>query len=217
MEYTQLKQPNLNIVGQDGYCLVYVREVFGVPAKYNTASDAWHNAQYQHTGYPPTGIAVPIWFSWETDGHVAVWDNGTIYSTTAHGDKTFSSIQELVDFIQEGIVYLGWSEDINAVRVVQPQGDEDVATAKQVDDTINGLAIVGYGPGGFNLDATLANQRPLFESNGYVDGVMTVIGNIEKANDSLKAQLDYARTIIANDQNNSAEEQITQIKKILGS
>lgn len=118
MNYDQLIQPNLTIVGQDGECLVYVREVFGVPAKYPTASAAWQNA-IQHTGTPPSNVAVPIWFSWETDGHVAVWDNGTIYSTTAQGDKTFSSIASLTAFIGEGIEYLGWSEDINNVRVVQ--------------------------------------------------------------------------------------------------
>lgn len=120
--YQQLVQPNLNIVGQDGLCLVYVREVFGAPAEYPTASVAWQNTSYPHAGeQPPSTLAVPIWFSWETDGHVAVWDNGTVYSTTAQGDKTFPSIQALMDYIQEGIAYLGWSEDINSERVVEPQ------------------------------------------------------------------------------------------------
>lgn len=120
MNYQQLIQPDLSIVGVDGECLVYVREVFGAVAKYPTASVAWQNA-IQHTGTPPANNAVPIWFSWQTDGHVAVWDNGTIYSTTAQGDKTFDSIPDLIAFIQEGIEYLGWSEDINSKRVVQPQ------------------------------------------------------------------------------------------------
>jgi opacity protein-like surface antigen len=118
VNYQQLIQPNLSVVGQNGECLVYVREVFRVSAKYATATAAWENAQYKHSGTPPAN-AVPIWFSWEADGHVAVWDNGTIYSTTAQGDKTFASIQALMDYIGGGIAYLGWSEDINNVRVVQ--------------------------------------------------------------------------------------------------
>lgn len=134
MNYEQLIQPNLKIVGTPELCLVYVREVFGVAALYPTAAAAWQNAQYKHTGTPPAN-AVPIWFSYnQPTGHVAVWNNGTVYSTTAQGDKTFTSIQALMNYIGEGIEYLGWSEDINNVRVVQPQGVDMQPTPKQVGD-----------------------------------------------------------------------------------
>lgn len=131
--YAQLVQPNLSVVGQSGLCLDYVTRVFGIPNKYDTATNAWNAAQYQHTNQPPAN-AVPVWFSWtgtingvtQDWGHVAVWDNGTVYSTTAQGDKTFSGIQDLMNYIGEGIQYRGWSEDINGVRVVQPQGGADM-------------------------------------------------------------------------------------------
>lgn len=122
MEYEQLKQPNLSIIGSEGLCLVYVREVFNVPAKYGTATIAWNNAQYRYSNQePPNNISVPIWFSYNgPDGHVAVWHNGVIYSTSAQGDKTFTNIPELVSWMGEGFVYLGWSEDLNGERVVEP-------------------------------------------------------------------------------------------------
>lgn len=117
MNYEQLKQPNLSIVGIPEECLAYVTEVFGVPPKYPSATVGWANC-IQHTGTPPS-LAVPIWFKYNgPDGHVAVWDNGTIYSTSSVGDKTFSSIQQLCTWMGEGMTYLGWSEDINSVKVI---------------------------------------------------------------------------------------------------
>lgn len=123
--YTQLKSPNLSVVGQDGLCLAYVTEVFGVPNKYSSATVAWEDAQYKHAGeQPPMGVSVPVWFSYNgPDGHVAGATPSGVYSTTAQGDKTFSSVSALVSWMGEGFKYLGWSEDINNVRVVQPQED----------------------------------------------------------------------------------------------
>lgn len=115
----QLKQPNLNVVGQSGLCLVYVRNIFGIAAKYPTATSGWQNAQYKHTTTPPTDVSVPVWFSYGTDGHVAVSVPGKgFYSVSAQGDKIFSTLAELEAYIK--CSYLGWSEDINGVRVVEP-------------------------------------------------------------------------------------------------
>jgi len=141
--YIQLVQPNLNIVGVDGECLVYVREINGAPPVYPTALVAWQNTQYKHAGStPPSNISVPIWFDWETDGHVAEWAQGKIYSTTAQGDKIFSSIQNLMDYIGGGIEYLGWSEDINNARVVEPQ-EVNVEGNPNAGDVTNAYAAVG--------------------------------------------------------------------------
>lgn len=121
MSYSQVKSPNLNTVGKAGYCLVYVRSVFGVASRYATAAIAWANAVYKHTDALPN-VAVPVWFKWETDGHVAVFVPGKgIYSTTAQGDKVFPDVESLAKYI--GGTYLGWSEDINGVRVVQPEAN----------------------------------------------------------------------------------------------
>lgn len=126
MEYTQVLFFNINTPGEDDECLVYVHTGFGIGDKYDDATDAWNNAQFKQTGTPPTNISVPIWFSWtgtidgvtKNWGHVGAWVNGKIYSTTAQGVKVFDSIQDLMNFIQEGIQYLGWSEDINGTQVV---------------------------------------------------------------------------------------------------
>src|ERR1700749_3707356 len=108
----QLKTPNLSVVGVPEECLVYVREVFGVPAKYGTAALGWENAGYKHPGATvPGDVSVPVWFEWDTYGHVAVSVPGRgIYSTSAHGDKVFPSVQACASYI--GGTYLGWSEDV---------------------------------------------------------------------------------------------------------
>lgn len=126
MEYTQVKKPNLSIVGQEGMCLAYVTEVFEVAPKSPTAIAGWENAQFKHPGAtPPANVSVPVWFSYSgPDGHVAAWVPGQgIYSTSARGDKIFSSVESLMSWMGEGFEYLGWTEDINGVRVV-----EEIAT-----------------------------------------------------------------------------------------
>lgn len=114
----QLIAPNLKTKGTPGLCLVYVRNIFSAPPKYVTAALGWANAKYKHTGNPPTDVSVPVWFKWGTSGHVAVNVPGKgVYSTTAKGDQVFSSVQALAKYI--GGTYLGFSEDVDGVRVVE--------------------------------------------------------------------------------------------------
>lgn len=121
MNYEQIKPPILSTVGQDGLCLDYVTRFFGVPDHYPSATVAWADAQFKHPGeQPPSGVSVPVWFSYNgPDGHVAGSTPEGVYSTSAQGDKVFASVEALVAWMGEGFEYLGWSEDINNVRVVQ--------------------------------------------------------------------------------------------------
>jgi len=119
--YQQLKQPNLSVVGQPEMCLAYVRAVFGATGEYATAAIGWQQAQYKHVGTPPSNISVPIWFTYDgPDGHVCLWNQGTLHSTSAKGMVTFPSIQALINWMGEDFEYLGWSEDVDGERVVEP-------------------------------------------------------------------------------------------------
>lgn len=120
MNYTQLKNPNLSVEGVSGECLVYVRKMYGINAMYLTAIAGWNGAKYKHPGEtPPTNVDVPLWFTYGTEGHVALNVPGKgIFSVSAQGDKVFASIAALEDYIK-GATYLGWSEDIDGVRVVE--------------------------------------------------------------------------------------------------
>ncbi len=128
----QLVQPNLTIVGKPGYCLAYTEDVYGTPHLYANATEGWQQAQFKHTDQPPAGLSVPLWFSFDDpDGHVCVWANNQVYSTTAQGMKTFANVQALLNYMNNGtvnehMVYLGWSEDLATVRIVEESPVEKV-------------------------------------------------------------------------------------------
>lgn len=172
--YEQLIQPNLSVVGAEGLCLVYAREIFGVAAKYPTAASAWANSKYQHAGVaPPTDAAVPVWFSWETDGHVAVSvPNKGIYSTSAKGDTIFPNVQAVAEFI--GGNYLGFSEDINGVRVVEPEAAPAPApTSQTINLPVSSGAWHLYKPGGPYNPNNAANYIAIVHPADYAPEGLT--------------------------------------------
>lgn len=174
MGYTQLKSPNLNIVGAEGLCLVYVREVFGVAAKYPTAEAGWDNADYKHIGEtPPPDVAAPVWFNWESSGHVAVSVPGKgIYSTTAQGDKVFGNVQECAEYV--GATYLGWSEDVNGVRVCEPSAAPTPApSGKTMNLPANSGAWHLYKPGGPYNPNNSADYIAIVHPADYAPGGLT--------------------------------------------
>lgn len=152
MGYTQLKVPNLSVVGQSGDCLIYVREIFEIAAKYANAAVAWAETSFKHPGeQPPTDVAVPIWFSYEgpTEGHVACSVPGKgIYSVHKGGDVVVGTIAELEAAIP-GTSYLGWSEDLDGVRVCEPSAAPVPPSSGQtINLPTNSGAWHLYKPGG---------------------------------------------------------------------
>ena len=137
--WIQLKKPNLAIVGFSGLCLNYARRVFGVAPKYATAWLAWKGAKYKHPTRTLPNVAVPVWFSYHIPGHVAVYvPKKGIYSTTRYGVKVFPSISALEQFIS-GAKYVGWTEDINGVRVVKQTTSEPVYYTVKSGDTVTSI------------------------------------------------------------------------------
>ena len=130
-------QPNPNITCKPGWCLEYVQNAFKAPVIEPTAISAWEHAQFKHYDLPPMGIAVPIWFSlaYEPAGHVALWmPDGSVYSTsspTSTKPTHHSSLQALIDYYASAnpLTYLGWSEDIETLRVVE---EEMLTTANEI-------------------------------------------------------------------------------------
>lgn len=176
--YNQIVNANLSVVGVPEECLAYVRAVFGATFEYPTAIEGWENAQYKHESTPPSNLSVPIWFSYNgPDGHVAVWVSGTIYSTTKYGDRTFPSIEALITWMGEDFVYLGWSEDVDKLRVVQPSPAP----------TPSGSTVIEINPGTWNVRTGAGLASPIInvahggqkyggaviESNGWAQIIFT--------------------------------------------
>lgn len=131
-----LREANVNTQGKPYYCLDMATRVFGVPNRYNFAWEAWSNAQFRHgTSEPFPSVPVPVWFEWtgtvdgvkQNWGHVAVWfpGKGLLSSpfSTNYKQQWFETPAKLIAYLGGGS-YVGWSEDINGVRVADTQEDD---------------------------------------------------------------------------------------------
>lgn len=107
-----------------GRCLSYVRTAFDVAGKYATATEGWQGAAYKHANDRNPPRAVPLWFhsSVTSAGHVAIslgdgqlWTDGWPTNTKKNGQTSIAGLEQ-----SWKATYLGWSEDINGVRIYTP-------------------------------------------------------------------------------------------------
>lgn len=105
-----------------GMCLRNVRLGYGIAPKYDTATDAWNNTQ-QMTGDIPTGVDVPLYYSYTTTINGVKKDYGHINVRLANGQvwndgKIYSSLTSY-RFFHPSVRYRGWSNAVNGVAVIQ--------------------------------------------------------------------------------------------------
>lgn len=175
MSYKQLVQPNLNQTGVIGGCLAYAREMFGAPGGVTYAWEAWENAKYKYEASDlPTDAAVLMWYSYTVDGknegHVTVNVPGKgIYSSPYAKDTSHAVVGSIADVERiYGVTYVGWSEDINGVRVAEP-----VAPPAPPPAPSTKMPAVG----------TSIQLVPTQTRTTYKAGTTTVAGHIKVTND----------------------------------
>lgn len=160
----QLITPNPNIKCFPGWCLMYVRQAFGLAGLYPSATAGWNAARFKHRdrNFPP-GRWVPVWFhlAGEPLGHVALLaPDGSVYSTSDPGNvpHRHPNLDHLLAYYWRlGPTYLGWTEDIEGVSVVAAgdtitlasstttsEGDLTVAEADRVIEYFRKLAYEGW-------------------------------------------------------------------------
>jgi len=128
----QLVTPNPSVTDGAGWCLRFTQTVWGAPARYESAWEAWEATQYKHgtTENIPNDIAVIVWFSHYGDydhdgkrenwGHVVTWFPGRGYLSSPGegvGQEWLDTIQGVEQRFNSN--YVGWSEDINGLRVAE--------------------------------------------------------------------------------------------------
>lgn len=105
-------------------CLIFVRSCFGVAARYPDAGKAWDNAQHRHVTSDASSIPAGVPVFWETSG---VYDH--VATSTGHGRCLSTDINRrgrvdevTIDEITRrwNCRLLGWTEDVNGVRVYTP-------------------------------------------------------------------------------------------------
>jgi hypothetical protein len=100
---------------------MFVRVCWDVPPKYGSASLAWANAKFRHTtGTPPAGAPIFWTGGGQGFGHVALsTGNGSCWSTDILRDGWPDHVTiDLIDRAWGNLTRVGWSEDINDVRVI---------------------------------------------------------------------------------------------------
>lgn len=105
-------------------CLMFVRSCFGVAAKYGSARLAWQGAKRRHettdAGSIPAGVPV-FWRTGTVNWHVAISaGDGYCWSSDIGGKGKVGRIGIAALSRAWGATLLGWTEDLNGVRVYTP-------------------------------------------------------------------------------------------------
>jgi hypothetical protein len=125
----QLITPTPIIPATGGWCLMYVRQAFGLPARYASATEAWDASTSKHRDRNfPKGRWVPVWYGLSTTplGHVVLLaPDGSCYSTSDYSGWPVHhpSLQHLEDFYAYygmNLTYRGWTEDVAGFAVLAP-------------------------------------------------------------------------------------------------
>lgn len=141
MTWKQKVTPNVNVPGYSGGCLAYVDDGVNPPKRQPTAQVSWQYAvdtKVAHLGEePPTGVWVPVYYSinngpWAGYGHVAWYysdgKNIVIYdSEFGCGNRTgpYSGGADLFNYMGWQMSYLGWSEMVDGLRIVENEEDNN--------------------------------------------------------------------------------------------
>lgn len=144
--WTQLKTPTKNVKYTGGWCLSAVQDSFGTDHPYPTAIGQWNGAGNKYGGRPPSGISVPVFFSFTTEpaGHVAVqFADGTVGSSTQSGTHNSLYIhpnsEDLMKVYRDAgwkMTYLGWKDTVGTQQVVKYIEPKPVEKKLMVDQQL---------------------------------------------------------------------------------
>lgn len=185
--YTQTVTPNPDIPCKPGWCLQYVRQTYGLPAVYPTATAAWEASATRHRGRDfPAGVWIPVWYGvhGEPAGHVVLRaPDGSCYSTSTLANTPYHhpNLAHLEAFYARhnmALTYRGWTEDVAGYTVITPGGinpqgnttEEDTLSAKEVQE------IKDYV---FETVGTMLNQYHTATRNNIIEEVSKKIEDSE--------------------------------------
>ncbi|WP_270740664.1 hypothetical protein [Lactococcus formosensis] len=147
MTWIQRVTPNTNVLGYSGGCLAYVDDGVNPPQRQPTAQSSWELAVrtgVAHPGQePPMGVWVPVYYSinngpWAGYGHIAwFYSNGkdTLIFDSEFGCGNrigpYSGGAELFNYMGWQMSYLGWSEAVDGLRIVENIADNNSGSNSQ--------------------------------------------------------------------------------------
>jgi len=139
--------------------------MFGAPAGNLTAWSAWLKAAHKHIDPLPANVAILQWYRFPANGtspgHVTVQVPGKgIYSAPYRSGTTHAVLPSISEVERiYGCKYVGWSEDINGVRVAK---EESVDKITKEQENLCAIMKTGSLPGvnyNYLFAGKLCNQQ----------------------------------------------------------
>lgn len=232
----QLIIPTPIIPCQGGWCLQYVRQAFGLPARYNDATEAWNKSTSKHKdrNFPP-GLWIPVWYGIAENplGHVVLLaPDGRVYSTSDYSGwpvihNSLADLEAFYAYYKLTLQYRGWTEDVAGYPVLerntttQPKEDElSAAEVKQITDHFNAVMLGGYtweGKKHYGIGMVVEeNQRRIgkvWETEVVHGGTHSVKSELVKTRQEVIALTALVTKLLSNQNTNLTIEQITAAVK----
>lgn len=194
--WTQNAAPNLDTQDNPGWCLRFAQSVYGAPAAYASATDAWNATGQKYQTREMPSVSVPVWFSWIGDidgtgakdwGHVAAWipERGQFLSSPltwaqGYGQSWVNSLEDFERIL--GCTFVGYSADLNGLQIATWTADPEPTPTPtpsvttytvQVDDNLWNIAIQFYGDGTryteiYDANAGIIGDNPSLIQPGMV-------------------------------------------------
>ncbi|QED11502.1 membrane associated protein [Arthrobacter phage Qui] len=123
----QLITPTPIIPAQGGWCLQYVRQAYGLPARYASATEAWDKSTSKHRDRNfPAGLWTPVWYGIAENplGHVVLLaPDGSCYSTSDYSGwpvhhNSLADLESFYAYYNLTLQYRGWTEDVAGYAVI---------------------------------------------------------------------------------------------------
>lgn len=161
-------------------CLMFVRMCFAVAARFPSAREAWENAQLKHPTTDANSIPAGVPVFWRTGSafwHVALSIGaGWCLSTDVRRPGRVDRVR--IDAISSAwnAQLLGWTEDLNGVRIYTPEGDQ-LAANRVVNARIKlRSARQAIRQAEDLLDSTPEDREQVHIVAGQLDRVIDAIG-----------------------------------------
>jgi hypothetical protein len=159
--------------GYGGLCLKFVRQAYNIGAKYSSARAAWHGATCKHATTSLSGVpyGAPLFMDKSSSkyGHVALYiGNGRMLTTDS--SKKFTQNASVQSWLNVGYRILGWSEDLNGVRVIPRSTISGGGGGSSGTIATDGI----WGPGtirkfqaalGRNVDGVISSQNVRYRAS----------------------------------------------------
>lgn len=134
---------------EEGMCLQYVRQAYGLPARFASATEAWNNSPSRHPDRTfPAGVDHPVHYGLASNvnGHIVIrMRDGSVYSTSdlnptpLHHHPSLADLEAYYAYYNVPLTYRGWTEDVAGTPVIVDNGSAAIAPQGTIEKEIKDI------------------------------------------------------------------------------